>query len=626
MLQPKRWIIPLLCAQVVYLIFELSFNARLVDSIMVSDADYFDQLSYLGRCISGIGFVLVCYSLIRYKSDRVWWKTMGILVVAGGLAFPVMFFGQEKLINHFVDQSSAEQRMHAQYLILLKKGLANNAVVLKGMQYEKEDLERPAVKTFISNLGFMVFFTPDYIQAVMRNSDQILEHIARQKANKKLDTTYPSYLDARGDVEKSMRQYNDANNQYVKQLNLLPKQAEDIWKDVFVSLQEQWSELQGKQNKDAVEDSLDKLMDGLEQYRLGLTSCKQRSFGQQQCLDKIEAVYQKKMMDNFSQHVQSDYWCQRIAGKMAFVMQGNGYARKMQSDRFVCENQTRDFLRQKMLKLKGKDGVYFESWNAFVGSKMVADQVRNKLAPQGIHMPEKYRIGSHKGFTRGVISELTARLKESFLQQSKKDMGQAIEPMLDKQAFVDLPFIQNPLKDALHLAHAHASVSMNLSELQFRDKILMPVITKELQKERLRLLASAEQFADGQAKEMEGKQYVRSVLVPPVAMGFSMFFALLNLSGIVAGIILLMGGASWLTHSLRGLFMLSVIILPLQFSGEIAQTATFKSIVDQTYQSIGNTGGGFIVWLSNLQPVIYPLGHTLAEGLNIFPVPSEGDI
>jgi len=42
--------------------------------------------------------------------------------------------------------------------------------------------------------------------------------------------------------------------------------------------------------------------------------------------------------------------------------------------------------------------------------------------------------------------------------------------------------------------------------------------------------------------------------------------------------------------------------------------------------SIGNTGGGFIVWLSNLQPVIYPLGHTLAEGLNIFPVPSEGDI
>jgi len=623
MTQPKRWIIPLLCAQVVYLVFELAFNARLVDSIMISDADYFDQLSYLGRCISGVGFVLVCYSLLRYKATRVWWKTAAILVISGILAFPAMFFGQEKLINHFVDQSTAEQRMHAQYLMLLKKGLAHNAVVLKGMNYEKEDLERPAIKTFISNLGFMVFFTPDYIQAVMRNSDQILEHIARQKANKKLVSSYPQYLQAREDVEQHMSQYNDANSSYVETLNTFPQQAEDIWRDVFEQLQEQWKAMEKQHNRDSVEDHLDQLIDGLDQYKLGMSSCQQRRFGQQQCINKIETLYQQSMMQNFDRHVEPDYWCKRIAGKMGFVMQGNSYVRKMQPDRLVCQGQGRAFLRQKMLALKGENNAYFDSWAAFVGSKMVADQVREKLEPKGIHMPVNYRIGSHDSFVHGVISELKARLNEKFLAQSKKDLGEAVPPQLSREEFLALPLIQKPLKEALHLSARHKTVSLNLSELEFRDEILMPVMTKELRKERRRLLASAEQFADGKEKEFEGKQYVRSVLVPPIAMGFSMFFALLNMSGVVVAMLLLAGSPRWLAQSLRASFMAAVVVFPLLFSGEIAQTATFQSIVHETYQSIGSVGGGFIVWLSNLQPVVYPLGHTIADGLHIFPVPLQ---
>ncbi|MDQ6962823.1 MAG: hypothetical protein Q9M28_09930 [Mariprofundaceae bacterium] len=621
-IKPRIWILLLLAAQTIYLIYELSFNARLVDSIMVSDVDYFDHLSFIGRCISGIGFTLLLYTLnglVQFPANRAWWKTVPALLLIAGLAFPAMFFGQEKLINYFVDQSTAEQRMHAQYLILLKKGLANNAVVLKGIEYEKEDLEQPAIKTFISNLGFMVFFTPDYIQSVMQNSDQILEHIARQKANKALDQSYPAYLEARESIEKNMALYNEANSTYVENLNLVSKQAEAIWRDIFAELKTQWGDIQKRSNRDSIEDSLDRLIDGLEQYTLGKKSCQQFRSGRDTCLKKVDDIYHQKMQTSFGRSVEADYWCQRISGKMAYVMQGNDYVQKRQADRLVCNDLSRDFFRQKMLTLKGMEGAYFESWETFVSSKAVADNIRKKLKIDDIHMPKNYRIRSHDSFIHGVSSELTRQLKEAFIKKAKENLGEDVMPMLNQQAFLALALIQKPLKQALNLDKNHAPVSISLSERQFRDQILMPVVTKALEKERLRLLASSGQFEDGAEKEVEGKQYVRSILIPPVAMGLSMFFALLNLIAVMAGVALLAGAGRMIVNTLRVAFIAAVVALPLLISGEIGQTRAFQSIVHETEKEMGPIGSHFIVWLSNLQPVVYPLGHVLADSLNAFP-------
>ncbi len=615
---PRYWLWLLLTSQSIYLIFEFSFNARLVDSIFFSDSSYFDQLSVYGRCISGIGFTLVCYGYLKYNPIRSGGKTALYLLLIASLAFPIMFFGQEGLINYFVDKSSAEQRFHAQYLALLKKGLANNAVVLKGIEYEKEDIESPAVKTFISSLGFMTFFTPNYIQQVIRHSDQILTHIAHQKANKQVKETYPAYLDMRKDMQKTLLQYNKANHLYIEKLNKIPQQAETIWRDIILELQKQWTQIQKNNDRELIEDGLDALIDGREQYQLGKRTCLQQPFGQQICLSKIEAIYQKNMQSAFGKNVSANYWCQRIEGKIEVQWQGGNFVKKKQPDHLQCKHLKRSFLRQKMLSLKGIKDTYFDNWEAFVSSKTVADKVRQKLKTKDIHMPLNYRIHSHKGFIRGVVSELTRQLKKGFMTKAKTDFGEAIAPRLGQHAFFNQSFIQAPLKKHLHLATNHAPVSLSLSEMQFRDEILMPVITKKLKKERIRLLSNSRQFANGAEKADEGKQYVRSILVPPVAMGFSMFFALLNLSSVVAGVWLLSGGKPWLALTARITFLLALIILPLIFSGEIARTKTFQNIIHETEKSTGPVLSGFIIWLSSLQPVIYPVGYILADNLHIF--------
>lgn len=340
-------------------------------------------------------------------------------------------------------------------------------------------------------------------------------------------------------------------------------------------------------------------------------------------MNKVEAVYQQKMQSNFGRNVKADYWCKRIIGKMGYVMQGNSYVQKMQPDRFECSSQSRSFIRQKMLKMKGKEGAYFESWEAFVSSKSVADKVREKLKAKDINMPESYRIRGRDSFIRGVTSELSRQLKEGFIKQAKVDLGEPVAPMLAQQAFLELPLIQTPLKQTLLLDAHHAPVSLNLSEVQFRDQILIPIVTKELEKERVRLLASSEQFADGAINEADGKQYVRSILIPSVAMGLSMFFALLNLAAVVVGASLLAGASHRIVNAVRLVFIVAVVVLPLLFSGEIAQTRTFQSIEQETSKALGPVGSGFITWLGNLQPMVYPMGQMMADGLNIFPPETE---
>ena len=272
-----------------------------------------------------------------------------------------------------------------------------------------------------------------------------------------------------------------------------------------------------------------------------------------------------------------------------------------------------------MLKLKGIDDKYFDSWEEFVASEAVAEGVRKKLKVNDIIMPEGYRIRSRNTFIRGVVSELSRHLKEAFLQHSKSDFGEPVLPMLGQKAFLELPLIQIPLKKAFKLSDDQAPVLLNLSEAQFRDQVLMPVITKELEKQRTGLLASAIQFLDGAEKEAIGKQYVRSVLVPPIAMGFSMFFALWNLTKVASSIWQLRGKSEKHAIFFQGGFLILVVVIPLfVFSGEIAQTKTFQSIESETSKAIGPLGSGFIIWLSNLQPIVYPLGHFLADSLNIF--------
>lgn len=608
-----RWAAVIVVLQILYLVMELAFNARLVDSITVADTSYFEYLAHVGRVLSGAGCTLVGFSLLRKwntRSMHLWVSAHFMLAI---MIFPAVYYGQEMIINKLVKSSTAEQRAHAQYIALLKRGLANNAVVFKDIEFTPEDIERPEAKTFINTIGFAVFFAPDFIQSVAESSDQILRHLAIRQSTDNLPDAYKNYLDARVEIEKLSVLYNEANTAFEEKAKTARLQAREIWSEVFVGLQEKWEHVRSDPRREELKYEFENLYNGLELYAINKKACTEnvREIFQAKCMQELNKTYAAAA----SKPVPPEYWCKPLPVKNSWVSRNSKLVKIDHAEEFDCTN--RDFIQTQFLKLQGVSALEYESFEAFMASGEVAHEIRESLAKQGINMPEKYRIVSHEGFVKGVEFELTKKLTAAFSESSIKEFGVAIPPRLSSKDFIQHAVVQNPLRKALGLDASAGPVAVDLSQRAFLDEILVPRLQVELSKERARLLAKTAFFADGEPYAEDGKVYVRSVLVPPVAMGLSLFFGLLNLASLGATLLSKLKLSAIAVSLCKLGFVLVLVLGPLIISSQIAQTEPFQRIVDETQASLG-AGRYFVVWLTSLQPLVYPLGSGLADLFNLF--------
>lgn len=606
-----RWATVLIILQALYLVLELAFNARLVDSVIEADNDYFEHLAHIGRILSGAGCALVGFSLLRKWNTQSMRLRVGAHVLLVAVAFPVVYHGQEMMIDTLVDNSTAEQRVHAQYIALLKRGLASNAVVFKGVEFTPEELERPAAKTFINTMGFAVFFAPNYIQSVMENSDQILRHLAMRQANDDLPAAYEKYLQARDKADQLSVRYNEANAQYQEEITAVAPQAREIWHETYVELQEKWEQVRLDPKQEKLKNGLDQLYDRLDLYFTARNNCREKV-----CMRYANREYDAAVLSLLGKHVPPRYWCKPVPKQKGLLLDSVSFVEDRSSEQVHCSINNRDFIQAQFLKLHDVASIGYDNFEQFMASAEVSREVRERLAHQNILMPDTYRL-QYQSFLNGVESELTRHLKHAFLEAAYQEFGVAIEPNLSTNDFLRHPIVQAPLKSALELENTSKPVAINLSQQAFRDEILIPQLQKSLAKERARLLAKTEFFADGEPYAEDGKIYVRSVLVPPVAMGLSLFFGLLNLVNLGAALLSQARLPAAVIATGKLVFVLVLVFGPLLASSSIAQSEPFQKIVDETQNALG-VGRYYVVWLTSLQPLVYPLGVGLADALYLF--------
>ena len=606
------WAVILIGLQCLYLVLEFSFNARLVDSVLVADTGYFDHLSHVGRLLSGAGCTLLIFSLLKNWKDGNKTIFISAHVAAASIAFPLVYYGQEEIINSLVNKSSAKQRMHAQHIALLKRGLANNVVVFKDIEFVPEDIDRPEAKTFINTIGFSVFFAPGYIDAVVKNSDPIIEQLAKHRANKELPDAYQKYVGAREEVAEISEKYNQANLNYLKQVSKMEKKAQEIWRDVYLGIQDQWEERQKGKISSSLRDGFDLLYDRLEVYFIAREKC--GDFGGERCLRRVNKEYSEKIESSFGEIVPPEYWCKPVEIKKTVVMQAGRFVEKIRGGNLDCSIANRSFIRDQYLRMHGVTSFDYASFRGFMASAEVAAGLRKKLGEQGIDVPDSYRLKNHESFINGVKAELVAQLKERFIDQAESQFNVSLPPGLDAAAFLEHPVVQFPLKDALGIERQAEPVPLNLSEKSFRDLILVPRIKSALAVERGRLMAKTAYYADGEPYAEEGKNFVRSVLIPPVAMGLSLLFGLLNFISLLFVPLARSGMNQRLVVVCRYSIVAIIIFGPVVFSSKIANTAPFQRIVEESQDSLG-WGSHFVVWVTSLQPVVYPVGNFFADAM-----------
>jgi len=224
----------------VYLVWELAFNARLLDVIgEVGDFQQVEALEVWGRLISGtaLALVYVGYRLNKWAAlgrapHQLGWRWIQIIVV-GITLMAMMFFGQKWLIDQLVESSSAESRRRAAVLVPMTALVKAGRVEFPSLKLTSEDYSSPQGKTFLATLPLQTMSHPELFPRLEEVGVDRLFGAFAQNARGSSDEFFEVYRKSVEALEESYRgAYTDATRAYQKAVGPDAKaHKEQAWTD-----------------------------------------------------------------------------------------------------------------------------------------------------------------------------------------------------------------------------------------------------------------------------------------------------------------------------------------------------------------------------------------------------------
>lgn len=609
------WLLILFLLNTLYLVYEFAFNSRLVDvSVSQLTEAEIHAFELEGRFLSGVGLSLLFLRLITIQGKS--FKAVSAKVVAAVLvAFPLMFFGQKILVDQMVDRTSAEQRLDAQYLMLMKQGLANNALQLEGIQFDEADLDSPHTKTFLSVLGLMTFVSPDFVDLLKTESDRIIDQVAENESNRALPEYYENYRKLQEVIADAWNNYQELSDAYWSEHASIVESSAESWNSIQQTLLQEWGALSSQHSEQNVTRSVLTLQRNLETYFEARERC-EGSRIRDECLLKVEEVYSAEIHAQLGRYVAPTEWC-HDPQTVAVTVQRRGRFVTEQRQLQECRNLSYDHLAAKLAVYNTQPTSYQE----FIRSDQVSEQVRQQIQDDGLEMPAQWRANDRDTFVNRYIAYARAELKQAVDQSIEAEIGSPLPLDLNARQFVESAPIQQRLHEALQPLDPNLVIRLDWNPITFRDLIIKPHYLAHAEAERERLSGEALLFANGQQRAEEGKRYVRGLIVPPIAMGFSLFFGLLNAVGLLASVPLLLGIKSfWLGVVIKASGFAIIISMPMVYHSNVVKTDTYRYFESEASRVLTPVGSLFSTWVINTQPVIYELASVSARMVSpLFP-------
>lgn len=154
--------------------------------------------------------------------------------------------------------------------------------------------------------------------------------------------------------------------------------------------------------------------------------------------------------------------------------------------------------------------------------------------------------------------------------------------------FTRIPEVQKTLQK--HLGKGY--VNPDMDKASFLELVVKPEYREKALSERQKWLSV-------HITENEGRRAVRSVVVHPVALAFSLFFGVVNAVGLIAALGRMWGDTTF-GHSLNVAGLVAVVIIPLIAEGQDLSVSRFITVVSSDLS-------GPVRWVMTVEPWIYNL-------------------
>ncbi|MBO9428852.1 hypothetical protein [Sulfitobacter sp. R18_1] len=225
----------------VYLLFELAFNARLLDVVgSTLDHDAVDEIEFFGRIISGIAFTLVLWPMVlKYaaRDDRekqVYTletereisaptrielpskapkkpyglvRTGFLLAITLALGVATSYGIQEGILKGITATSSAAQKRAAATLVALTGAMHSENVSLDGLPMDQVDLDSPEGKTFLAILPALALSTDNLEEKTENELGQIVRQRTVHALGGALAFYNKAYLPSEAALKESFNGY-----------------------------------------------------------------------------------------------------------------------------------------------------------------------------------------------------------------------------------------------------------------------------------------------------------------------------------------------------------------------------------------------------------------------------------
>lgn len=551
--QPKReltglWFWIIIALSVIYLCFEMAFNAHLLDVVgTLSSAVDVHHLETQGRLISATGCTLLVFSWIANSfANNKGWKSLFLLIGAAAVCGPAIYFGENALIVHLAHMANAKVRRHASDMLIMKKGLAEGDARIKGLPYEGAH-PSPTDKTFLSLSGALVFSNPKFLREVESRRASIVKKTATTMAYDDAHAEYRRYRRAVAHINHDFDRYYHAYRRLEAVKDNARARAQKWWihgNSHVLSAYHRYEHAESDFNH-RVHDKAREIVPKLREFLNYRSDCYSNS-----CRARLDQRYQREAARYIHNPPPWEYWCNPVtrkahniplfsfSGPNGHVTHVNvGWGKKVKTNQFDChinqhsvETRLRPLAAKTFAKKAGAPPG--QSYAQFVQSPRVRHAFIKRARKAGVKLPKDFHLTDKAVFMARAEAAIRRKADARYRHGIEHKSGHYIRPGLSRAQFEHLGFLQRRAKREMHW-HRRGPVSFHMTERAFEHDVVMPQARRRSLHALHSMEAKQHALGEGQKYAQVGRNYVKDVIVPPIALTFSLFFGLFNFLNLV---------------------------------------------------------------------------------------------
>ena len=255
-----------------------------------------------------------------------------------------------------------------------------------------------------------------------------------------------------------------------------------------------------------------------------------------------------------------------------------------------------------------------QPFTASSASPKQREQVIKILRSRGVNVPDGWRLNDREGFMAALSGEGQPNYRDKMVEFLGPDAN--VQPGLSWADFSSHSDVQKHLRTKFAKAYPDIplplnKIGMSASTLEFKRTVYDPTVENLVQKQLKRMRLDSASYEEGKDNFEFGRKAMRAVVVPPLALSFSLFFGIANLAGLFSAFV---PGPLWARSLAKVAILGGIVLTPLVMANQISDSAAYRKL-EASLRTNNLLAASALNWLVHAQPVYYSLGHLVHMSL-----------